>query len=142
MTEASSSAATAQASGPFDVKITPQPTWEGVADLAIGRMSIDKQYHGDLEAFGKGEMLTAGTEVKGSAAYVAIERVSGTLHGRAGTFALHHRGIMTRGDGQLAISIVPDSGTGELAGVTGEMTITIANGKHSYALEYRLTEDP
>ena len=106
----------------------------------LGRMSIDKQFHGDLEATSKGEMLTAGTGVKGSAGYVAIERVTGTLHGRSGSFVLQHSGTMTRGAPQLTITVVPDSGTGELAGLAGRMTIEIADGKHSYDFEYTLAE--
>lgn len=127
------------ASGAFDVKITPQSDKD--ADPALGRMSIDKQYHGDLEGTGKGQMLTAGTDVKGSAVYVAIEKFNGTVKGRNGTFVLHHTGIMTRGVPQLSITVVPDSGTGQLAGITGKMTINIApDGKHSYEFEYTLPE--
>jgi len=127
------------ASGAFDVKITPQPDKD--ADPALGRMSIDKQYHGDLEGTSKGQMLTAGTDVKGSAVYVAIEKVSGTLKGRNGTFILHHTGIMTRGVPQLSITVAPDSGAGQLAGITGKMVINIApDGKHSYEFEYTLPE--
>jgi len=103
-------------------------------------MSIDKQFHGDLEATSKGEMLSAMTSVKGSAGYVAIERVSGTLHGRHGTFILQHSGTMTRGAPQLSVTVVPDSATGELVGLTGKMTIKIADGKHSYDFEYTLNE--
>jgi len=107
----------------------------------LGRMSIDKQYHGDLEAAGVGQMLTAGTELKASGVYVAVERVSGTLHGRQGTFLLHHRGVMTRGTPDLAISVVPDSGTSELAGLTGTVAIVIApDGKHSYDFTYTLPD--
>ena len=119
------------ARGTFDVKISPQPPQDNVGDPTVGRMSIDKQFHGDLEATSKGQMLAAGTEVQGSAGYVAIERVSGTLHGRSGTFALQHSGTMTRGEPQLSITVVPDSGTGQLVGLAGKMTITIADGKHS-----------
>jgi hypothetical protein len=100
-------------------------------------MGIDKQFHGDLEATSKGQMLTAATDVKDSAGYVAIERVNGTLNGRSGTFALQHTGTMTRGEPQLVITVVPDSGTGQLVGLAGKMTITIAaGGKHSYGFEY------
>ncbi len=106
----------------------------------LGRMSIDKQFHGDLEATSKGQMLTAGTTVTGSAGYVAIEYVSGTLHGRRGTFVLQHSGTMTRGAPQLSITVVPDSATGELAGLAGQMAIVIADGKHSYDFEYTLAE--
>jgi hypothetical protein len=125
------------AAGPFDVKITPQE--DKSADPLLGRMTIDKQYHGDLEATGKGQMLTAGTAVKGSGAYVAIEKVDGTLHGRTGTFLLQHAGTMTQGAPQLVITVVPDSGTGQLAGLAGKMAIKIAEGgKHSYDFEYTL----
>lgn len=131
-----------RARGPFDVKITPQSD-DKVEGGALGRMSIDKQYHGDLEGTGKGEMLTAGSGVKGSGAYVAVERVSGTLQGRRGTFLLQHRGIMTRGAPDLAIMVVPDSGTGELAGLAGKMAIVIApDGKHSYDFEYSIALAP
>lgn len=103
---------------------------------------MDKRFHGDLEATSKGEMLTAGTSVEGSAGYVAIERVSGTLHGRRGTFVLQHSGTMTRGAPQLTITVVPDSGTNELVGLAGRMVITIADGKHSYDFEYTLAGRP
>ncbi len=127
-----------RASGTFDVKLTPQTTDAPVEGAPLGRLSIDKQFHGDLDATSQGEMLTAGGSEKGSAGYVAIERVSGTLHGRRGTFALQHNGIMTRGEPELTISVVPDSGTGELVGLAGRMTITIAGGKHSYDFEHTL----
>jgi hypothetical protein len=128
---------TKRASGAFEVKLTPQPALE---NPTVGRLSIDKRFHGDLEATSKGEMLTAGTDVPGSAGYVAIERVTGTLHGRGGSFALQHSGTLTRGAPQLTIAVVPDSGTGELAGLAGKMAITITDGKHSYDLEYTLAE--
>jgi hypothetical protein len=128
------------ASGPFDVKLSPQ-TDDKAGDPSLGRMSIDKQYHGDLEATSKGQMLTAMSgDVKGSGVYVAVERVTGTLDGRTGTFALHHTGIMTRGVPQLTITVVPDSGTGQLAGLAGKMDIKIVDGKHSYDFEYTLPE--
>jgi len=127
------------ASGPFEVKIAPLAEDKGEGST-LGRMSIDKQFHGDLEATSKGEMLTAMTEVKGSAGYVAIERVSGTLQGRQGSFVLLHRGIMT-GEGQeLSLSVVPDSGSGELVGLAGKMDIKIAEGRHFYEFEYTLVE--
>ena len=103
-------------------------------------MTIEKQIHGDLEATSKGQMLTAGTDVKGSAGYVAIERVTGALQGRTGSFVLQHTGTMTRGAFQLTITVVPDSGTGQLAGLTGTMNIIIADGKHSYDFDYTLPE--
>ena len=132
---------TIRAMGAFDVKLSPQTSDEAEGN-SLARMSIDKQYHGDLEGTGKGEMLSAGTNVKGSAAYVAIERVTGTLHGRKGSFVLHHLGIMTRGEPHLSVRIVPDSGTGELVGIAGQMDIIIADGKHSYDLEYYFPETP
>jgi hypothetical protein len=122
------------------VKVTPQPSDDKTDDATLGRMTIDKQIHGDLEATSKGQMLTAGTPVKGSAGYVAIERISGTLHGRTGTFILQHTGTMTRGALQLSITVVPDSGTGQLAGLAGKMDIQIADGKHSYEFTYNLPD--
>ena len=129
---------TTPASGTFEVKLTPQPPDENAGDAPIGRMLLDKQFHGDLEAISRGQMLAAGTEVKGSAGYVAMERVTGTLHGRSGTFVLQHTGTMNRGTPQLSITVVPDSGTGELTGLAGSLTIEIADGKHSYGFEYTL----
>lgn len=128
---------TQHAAGPFDVKVTHQD--ENSPDPLLARMTLDKQYHGDLEGTGQGQMLTAGTSVKGSGAYVAIEKVTGTLNGRKGTFVLQHSGTMTQNKPQLTIVIVPDSGTGQLSGISGKMTIIIASdGKHTYDLEYAL----
>src|SRR6267143_1731522 len=127
---------TTHATGTFDVKLTPQPSEDKTDDATVGRMTIDKQIHGDLDATSKGQMLTANTSAKGSAGYVAIERVSGTLHGRTGTFILQHSGTMTRGALQLSIAVVPDSGTGQLTGLTGIMNIQIADGNHSYDFAY------
>ena len=127
------------ATGTFEVKLPPQ-TDDKSGDAALGRMTIDKQFHGDLEGASKGQMLTGMTEVKGSAGYVAIEKVTGTLKGRSGTFILQHTGIMDRGKPQLTITVVPDSGTGQLVGITGNFTIKIDNGKHSYEFEYTLPE--
>lgn len=130
---------TNHASGPFDVKVTPQD--DKSDDPLLGRMSLDKQYHGDLEATAKGQMLTAGTAVKGSGAYVAIEKVSGSLKGRTGTFVLQHTGSMTSGNFHLDVTVVPDSGTGALQGIAGKMNIIIApGGKHSYEFEYTLPD--
>jgi hypothetical protein len=123
-----------EASGEFDVKITPVDT----GDDKMGMMTIDKQYHGDLDATGQGRMLTGMTDVKNSGAYVAIERVKGTLKGLEGTFLVHHTGVMTKGSQSLVIRVVPDSGTGGLAGIDGEMHIKIAEGKHFYRFEYTL----
>ena len=133
---------TTRASGTFDVKVTPQPADEKAASTTLGRMSMDKQFHGDLEGTSKSEMLTAGTAVQGSAGYVAIEHVSGKLRGRAGTFVLQHSGVMNRGALQLTITVVPDSGTGELAGLAGTMTIKITDGKHFYDFDYTLAGSP
>ena len=130
------------ASGAFEVKLIPQPPEDKAEGLTLGRMSIDKQFHGDLEATSKGQMLTAGTDVKGSAGYVAIERITGTLRGRTGSFVLQHSGTLTRGVPQQSIVVVPDSGTGQLVGLTGKMTINIADGKHSYEFDYSLPETP
>jgi Protein of unknown function (DUF3224) len=124
------------ANGTFDVKLNPQD--DKSDDATLSRMTIEKQWHGDLEGTSRGQMLTAGTAVKNSAGYVAIEKVTGTLNGRKGTFVLQHDATMTRGDGQLNIIVVPDSGTDQLAGLSGKLTIKIENGKHFYALEYNL----
>jgi len=133
---------TTRASGAFEVKLTPQATDDKAESATLGRMAIDKRFHGDLEATSKGEMLTAGTGVEGSAGYVAIERVSGTLHGRRGAFVLQHSGTMTRGTPQLTVTVVPDSGTGQLVGLAGKMAINITDGKHSYDFEYAIAENP
>jgi hypothetical protein len=128
------------ATGPFEVKITPQQPVSDVAKAAnLGRMTIDKQFHGDLEATSKGEMIAAQTEVKGSAGYVAIERVTGTLKGKKGSFVLQHNATMNRGVPSLNIILVPDSGTGELKGISSKMNIIIApGGAHSYEFDYTL----
>ena len=130
---------TTHASGSFDVTITPQVP-DATENAAIGRLTIDKQFHGDIEAHSQGQMLAAGTAIEGSAGYVAIEQATGTLHGRNGSFMLQHNGTMARGAGQLAIIVVPDSGTGELVGLAGEMSISIVDGKHLYEFEYTLAE--
>ena len=130
-----------RATGTFEVKLAPQPL-TAEADATLGRMSIDKRFHGDLDGVSKGEMLSAITAVKGSAGYVAIEHVRGTLHGRSGSFVLQHSGTMTRGAPQLIVTVVPDSGTEQLAGLSGTMTIQIADGKHSYDFEYSFADTP
>ena len=127
-------AVTTRATGTFEVTLTPQP----IAGELLSRMTIAKQFHGDLEGTSQGEMLAAGTATQGSAGYVAIERVTGTLNGRTGTFALQHSGTMTRGAPELVITVVPDSGTGQLVGLTGKMTIIIEGKKHSYTFDYSL----
>ena len=129
-----------RASGTFEVKISPLTLNNSAADASLGRLDIDKQFFGDLAATSRGEMLSAGTAVKGSAGYVAIERVSGTLQDRAGSFVLQHTGTMNRGEPQLSISVVPDSGTDELIGLSGTMTIKIADGVHSYEFDYTLDQ--
>ena len=126
--------------GPFEVALKPQPVGDG--DPAIGRMSLDKQYHGDLEAVSKGQMLGVRTAVKGSAGYVAMERVVGTLAGRAGSFVLQHSSTMTRGRPQQSITVVPDSATNGLTGLSGSMTIDIVEGKHLYNFEYSFDAAP
>lgn len=129
---------TQHARGTFDVTITPQPADAYADGAALGRMTLDKTFRGDLEATGVGQMLTAMTPVKNSAGYVAIERVTGTLGGRRGTFVLQHSGTMERGAQRLTLAVVPDSGTDALTGLAGTMTIQIANGVHAYAFDYTL----
>ncbi|GGC61591.1 DUF3224 domain-containing protein [Undibacterium terreum] len=124
--------------GSFDVKLTPQTSPGKPADTVPGRMSIDKQFNGELDAHSVGEMLAAMGNVKGSAGYVAIEQVTGKLQGRSGTFVLQHTGTMNRGAAQLSVTVVPDSGTGELTGLEGSMKIDIVDGKHFYEFDYTL----
>jgi hypothetical protein len=119
--------------GTFDVKLTPQPD-----DSPVGRMTLDKRFHGDLDATSVGQMLAIRSVVEGSAGYVAMEVVTGTLQGRVGSFALQHSGTMDRGAPSLSITVVPDSGTGELVGLIGKMNIVIAEGKHFYEFDYAL----
>jgi hypothetical protein len=139
-----------QASGTFDVTMQPQPEPQPEPKTApetappsgpgatLGRMRLDKRYHGPLEATAQGQMLSAITPTAGSAGYVAIEQVSGTLLGRSGSFVLQHHGLMDRGTKQLGITVVPDSGSGELAGLTGRMDIRIADGQHFYDFDFTL----
>lgn len=124
--------------GNFDVKLTPQAPAAAVEAAKLGRQTLEKTFHGDLSAHSLGEMLAAGTEVKGSAGYVAIERVTGTLMGRQGSFVLMHTGVMNRGAPQLTVQVVPDSGTDELVGLTGLMGIHITDGKHFYTFDFVL----
>lgn len=130
------------ASGAFDVKMTPQPPDEKVGDPKIGRMTLDKQYRGDLEASGRGQMLAVMDQAKGSGGYVALEIVDGTLAGKKGTFALQHGGLMDGGTPSLTIVVVPESGTGELEGIAGKLGIWIKDGKHYYDFDYTLPEAP
>ena len=129
---------TTRASGSFDVKLGPQAAQDEAEAAFLARMSIDKRFHGDLDATSRGLMLAAGTATQGSAGYVAIEHVTGTLLGRSGSFVLQHSGTMTRGAPHLSITVVPDSGTGQLLGLTGRMSIDIVDGKHFYGFEYSL----
>ena len=125
-----------RATGTFEVKLNPQD--EG-AEAVVGRMTIDKQFQGDLMGTSKGQMLMAGSEsVQGSAGYVAIEKVTGTLNGRSGTFYLQHSGTMTRGAGELSVTVIPDTGTDQLTDLRGRMNIIIDGGKHSYEFDYEL----
>lgn len=132
---------THHATGPFEVKLTPQPP--KAENTTLGRMTIDKQFHGDLEAVSQGQMLSVMTGTKGSAGYVAMEIVNGKLGGRKGTFVLQHNATMDRGQPQLSVTVVPDSGTGELRGLKGSMTIRIEpDGKHFYDFDYEIIETP
>src|SRR5205807_10556702 len=127
-----------RATGPFEVKVVPQKPDTQIARAAnLGRLTIDKRFHGELEAISKGEMLATHTEVQGSAAYVALERVTGTLKGRTGSFVLQHSATMIRGKPADSVTVVPDSGTGELKGISGKMNLTIASDSaHSYEFDY------
>jgi hypothetical protein len=125
-------------SGEFEVKMNPEAMSAVAAGTGIGRMSLDKRYHGALEASGTGEMLAYMDRALGSGAYVAMELVQGKLDGRSGAFLLHHSGVMTRGAPGLAVKVVPDSGSGELAGLSGTLNIRIEGGKHYYDFDYAL----
>jgi hypothetical protein len=129
---------TSHASGTFEVKLGLLEAYNKNEGAGLGRMSLDKQFHGDLDAVSKGEMLSAGMPEKGSAGYVALERVSGTLQGRSGSFALQHNGTMTSGVFQLSVTVVPGSGTDAFVDLAGTMKIIIADGKHSYEFDYEL----
>ena len=128
------------ASGSFEIKIAPQPITEEEKKTISVRMTSDKQFHGDLEGTSTGEMLGVFTAVKDSAGYVALERVNGKLKGRAGTFILQHSSTMARGAQQQSITVVPDSGTDQLAGLAGSMIIKITDGKHFYEFDYTLPD--
>jgi Protein of unknown function (DUF3224) len=128
---------TMTARGTFDVKVTAQPQ-DDSAGGPFGRLFLDKQFHGDLEAVSKGQMLAAQTAVEGSGAYVAFELVTGTLNGKRGSFILQHKGTMRKGVYEMNVTVVPDSGTDELAGIAGAMKIVIEGGKHSYEFAYTM----
>ena len=131
---------TERISGTFDVTMAPQPIHDAAASAGIGRMSLDKRYHGALDATAVGEMLAAMTATPGSAGYVAIEKVEGALGGRAGSFVLQHTGTMDRGTPGLSVTVVPDSGTGDLAGLSGRLVIRIEGGVHYYDFDYEFRE--
>lgn len=126
------------AEGTFEVRNSPLPADDAVNGTAIGRFGLDKQFHGDLEGTSKGEMLGAGNPATGTAGYVAIEQVTGTLNGHHGSFVLQHFGTMEDNKFDLLVKVVPGSGTGELTGISGTMSIAIANGKHSWKFDYTL----
>lgn len=129
-----------KAEGSFEVEMKPVSTSEGTDGVMLGRWSLDKQFLGDLQASGVGEVLTAGTKNPGSAAYVAIEEIKGSLHGRSGSFVFQHTATMNRGFQSLTITVVPDSGSGELAGISGSFLISIIDGKHFYEFNYELAQ--
>ena len=131
---------TLHARGTFAIQLTPQPLADREARPGLGRLAIAKQFQGDIAGSSRGEMLSMRSDVEGSAGYVAIESVTGRLHGRQGSFVLQHSGTMDRGSSGLTISVVPDSGTGELVGLIGTMTLQITDGVHSYDLAYALPE--
>ena len=127
-----------RASGSFEVTVQPLPNTDVSGDPLLGRFLLTKKFSGDLDGSARGQMLSAGTATKGSAGYVAIDQVTGTLEGRKGTFVLQHSGSMNRGVPTLSIMVVPDSGTGELAGIAGTLSINIVDGKHFYDFLYSL----
>jgi hypothetical protein len=134
---------TTQVRGSFEVKLVPQGAEDKAAGSSLGRLTIDKQFHGELDGTSQGQMLSGTTEVEGSAGYVALERFTGTLKGRAGSFLLQHSGTMSKEGGfQLTITVVPDSGSAQLVGLRGKMDIQIVEGKHFYLFEYTLPGAP
>jgi hypothetical protein len=131
---------TLHARGTFEVQVVPVPVDAYTDATTLGRMTIDKQFSGDLVGIGKGQMITGMGTAKGSAAYSAIERVTGTMHGRQGSFLMQHTGIMTRGEQSLVITIIPDSGTDGLTGISGAFHLTIEGKVHKYDIEYTLPD--
>ena len=127
-----------RANGTFEIQLTPQTPDGKYEDALLGRMTFDKQFQGDLTGSSTGQMLSAMTAIKGSAGYVAIERVTGTLNGRSGSFVLQHNALMSGGEHQLSVAVVPDSGTGSLSGIRGKFDIRIENRNHYYEFEYEL----
>ena len=139
MTEQTTGPASARIEGTFEVVMEPEPQYDAFeGGLVLGRLLLKKTFHGELDATSTVRMLSAGTSVKGSAGYVAIELVDGKLRGRRGTFVLQHSGTMKRGQAGLSVSVVPDSGTAELVGLSGTMTIEIVEGAHRYAFDFQL----
>lgn len=130
------------AAGTFEITIKPQPPYDDAGPVVLSRVTISKVFHGDLEALSTVEMLSAMPPVAGSAGYVAIEHVKGKLHGSVGGFVLQHSGTMTRGKPELKVSVVPDSGTGDLTGLSGSMKIEIIDGKHLYTFDYEREPSP
>ena len=130
----------AQAKGSFEITMQAPPAGEGVGRVSIGRMLLDKYYSGDLIGIGQGEMLSAGNPAAGSAGYVAIEHVTGTLGDLSGSFALQHAGTMHAGASHLSVSIVPGSGTGQLTGIEGKIRLDMVDRKHYYELDYTLPD--
>lgn len=128
--------------GEFEVTMTPQTLSDTAAQSGLGRLSLNKRYHGALDASAQGEMLSVRAAVAGSAGYVALERVEGSLDGRHGSFYLQHSGIMTRGTPTLSVTVVPDTGTQQLQGLTGSLAIRIEGGKHYYDFTYDISEAP
>ena len=127
-----------RASGSFEISMQSLANEDVSADPMLGRFLLTKKFTGDLEASARGHMLSAGTATRGSAGYVAIDQVTGSLDGRTGSFVLQHSGSMKRGAPNLLVMVVPDSGTGELAGITGTLSINIVEGKHFYDFLYSL----
>jgi Protein of unknown function (DUF3224) len=126
------------ATGPFTIKLEPQEM--PAEQPLLGRLTINKEFQGDLTATSLGQMLSARTAIPNSAGYVAIEQVTGTLHGREGSFVLQHSSSMIRGEPQQSVTVVADSGTGALEGLTGSMVINNAVGQHSYVFDYDIPE--
>ncbi|MGA9520483.1 MAG: DUF3224 domain-containing protein [Myxococcaceae bacterium] len=124
--------------GTFEISMKSEPPYDTVDGVSLGRACFDKRLSGPLQATSVVQMLAARTPVENSAGYVAVERIVGTLEGRSGSFVVVHTGLMNRGEQSLTITIVPDSGTGELAGISGRMNIQIVERQHHYELEYAL----
>ena len=129
-----------QAKGEFDITRVPQESLDVGGGAVVGHVRFDKRFHGALDATSVVHMLAVGTDVPGSAAYVAIERIAGSLEGRSGSFLTHHDGVLDRGQASLSVTVVPDSGTGELAELTGRMSIDIVDGAHFYTFDYELPD--